>query len=430
MTGVCEQFEKALTYSQEYPFKLDCEKLIAQWEEAKKPFIDLFGGQPIWKSPTPISVKLSKDERGHKFSQFMDTLRVNEILSDDFYDFLFLNSPGFFDNTVVNQFEDIKPGQKISKAFKKFIKDPQTVRWAQDIASQYIQSAKIEGNLYLSVHPLDFLTLSENNENWRSCHSLDGEFRTGNLSYMVDKVTCIAYISNGKNQKLIEFPNEVPWNSKKWRMLIHIGKNCVYYNRQYPFDSRNILDEVATQLNSLLKREDSTTPLCIGYRAIRNHAGAGLLSYMNMNIGGRSYDARDIINSDDYKGFCDLISSSLYEPVVTLRSEDLDNYTQEFAYSYRPDAEDTEFKRLFGIKIGEDPRCPCCGSGYSARADNFLCMDCIAEYDADIDFFLACSECGRKIHSNDEVVWVEDGKVPICKKCMKEKEENGKRECC
>ena len=55
---------------------------------------------------------------------------------------------------------------------------------------------KIEGYLYLSVDPRDFLTLSENDSNWYSCQSLDGDYRSGDLSYMVDGTTIVAYLAN------------------------------------------------------------------------------------------------------------------------------------------------------------------------------------------------------------------------------------------
>lgn len=95
------------------------------------------------------------------------------------------NKGGFFDNRVLLPYPsfNIPLGSKLSKSFKRFINSQEIVRWAQDTASRYMQENKIEGYLYLSIHPLDFLTISENNENWWSCQSLDGDYRSGNLSY-------------------------------------------------------------------------------------------------------------------------------------------------------------------------------------------------------------------------------------------------------
>ena len=46
-----------------------------------------------------------------------------------------------------------------------------------------LQDVKVSGDLVLSVHPLDYLSISDNNHNWYSCHSLDGEYGAGNLGY-------------------------------------------------------------------------------------------------------------------------------------------------------------------------------------------------------------------------------------------------------
>ena len=81
----------------------------------------------------------------------------------------------------------------------------------------------MSGDFCISIHPLDFLTSSVNTYNWRSCHALDGEYRAGNLSYMVDKSTIICYLKGANNAKLPMFPDDVPWNSKKWRVLIYVS---------------------------------------------------------------------------------------------------------------------------------------------------------------------------------------------------------------
>ena len=73
------------------------------------------------------------------------------------------------------------------------------------------------------MHPLDYLSLSENTYNWRSCHSLDGEYRAGNLSYMMDKSTVICYLKSNDDVILSNFGPEVKWNSKKWRVLLYFS---------------------------------------------------------------------------------------------------------------------------------------------------------------------------------------------------------------
>ena len=119
----------------------------------------------------------------------------------------------------------IPRGMKIVKSFKYFEKDEDTLADIQSAASMIIQEDKIEGKLCMSVHPLDFLSLSENTYNWRSCHALDGDYRAGNLSYMVDSSTVICYLKSDRDERLPNFPPEVKWNSKKWRVLLFFSND-------------------------------------------------------------------------------------------------------------------------------------------------------------------------------------------------------------
>ena len=87
----------------------------------------------------------------------------------------------FYDNIVTDSdYSPAPKGMKLVRAFKYFEKNKIVLEEIQNLASRYLQEDKVKGTLCFSVHPLDFLSLSENTYNWRSCHSLDGEYRAGN----------------------------------------------------------------------------------------------------------------------------------------------------------------------------------------------------------------------------------------------------------
>ena len=308
---------------------------------------------------------------------------------------------------------NISLGSKLSKSFKRFLNNKETIRWVQDTASRYIQENKIEGYLYLSVHPIDFLTLSENNENWWSCQTLDGDFRAGNLSYMVDKTTIVAYLSNGKQEEMRCLPRGMKWYSKKWRMLIHTDReNNIYYNRQYPYESRDLLEKVHSMITQFIPVEMSM-PLDYGFKVIQTQWGGGQLSYNQINAGGRIHDTRDTVDAEDYLGYSDLIQSSTYAPIISVNTEKYQDYAN--MCDDGKDVEEAFFNRVFKIKIGEKPICPCCGTEYINRESSFLCEYCIAEKEADEDFYLTCDSCYHRIYDEDEIYWM-DGR-PYCKSC-------------
>lgn len=132
--------EEIITYSQEYPFDVDCTILMSKWKKSKSPIIKKFGGKLAIRSEKPIVVKLSKEQRSRKFQEFISTLDEHDALDQDFKNFLSINKDGFFDNRVILPYpsKHITAGSKILKSFKYFLPMPEMVRWAQDVASQYI----------------------------------------------------------------------------------------------------------------------------------------------------------------------------------------------------------------------------------------------------------------------------------------------------
>lgn len=271
-----------------------------------------------------------------------------------------------------------------------------------------MQENKIEGYIYLSVDPRDFLTLSENNCNWRSCHTLDGDYRAGNLNYMVDKTTIVAYIANDTPEHLKCMPRDMKWFSKKWRMLIHTSINdlgCIYYNKPYPFSSDDILIHVNNFILTTFNRPYQYREIInIGYKlTVSNHNNWWRFSFITEKnyICVNQHEilpAEDVIDSKDYLGYCDLIYSSTYEPIANLPS----------------DIECS--KEQLKIKIGGEALCPCCGEHFIGREDSFLCYDCIADNDADEDFFFRCDDCGRRIYPEDEYFVIEETQA-CCKQC-------------
>lgn len=397
-----KEVERILIHSQNYPFNLNASNLIKQWKEAKKHFIDMFGGKTFIRSEEPIKVNISEEQRSRRFSDFMEILKDNEVLTDDLETFLWVNKNGFFDNKVEIPFieKHIPSGAKISKSIKKFLVDEDKVRWIQDTTSRFIQESKIEGYLYLSVDPRDFLTLSENGERWWSCHSLDGDYRAGNLSYMVDKGTMIAYIANETPKNFRGLPYNFKWNSKKWRMLLNFSDNSkvVYFNRQYPFSSETLIGIIHNRLKDLFPQLKNNCLHNIGVRKVIVNDEERTLEFNNLYINRELISTTKVVDYIDNLGYNDLVFSYAYLPIV----------------SYPVD---TCVIEDFRIKIGEKPVCPNCGKGYLEFTNSFLCNDCIAEKDASEDFYDACFNCRRRLYSLDEAIYEPKDLGWYCKSC-------------
>ena len=152
--------------------------LLEDWRKAKKTFIELFNGELIYQYPTLLSFTLGEQEKVERVNHFIQVVDEEYNLSELSL-FLEAQKESFFENKVTTDYEylnaegkwvEVPIGMKLIKAFKFFISDKVLLHHIQDEASMIIQENKLTGYLCLSVHPLDYLSSSENQCNWRSCH--------------------------------------------------------------------------------------------------------------------------------------------------------------------------------------------------------------------------------------------------------------------
>ena len=108
----------------------------------------------------------------------------------------------------------LKALQKISSAFN--ISDFEDFRIKH---SQILNQRKIEGNLCLSINPLDYITMSDNDCGWDSCMSWveDGEYKLGTVEMMNSPCVLVAYLESEDSK--YELPNGFRWSNRKGRGL-------------------------------------------------------------------------------------------------------------------------------------------------------------------------------------------------------------------
>ena len=321
------QVRRVIQYSQDIPDP-QVDELIDNWLRAKCHFMDLFGGKIIWEYPLPYTFTLDEVEKECRIEEFINYIN-DKYDNEELEWFIKTNKSTFYDNkvtmNVLHNGKSIPKGMKLLKAFKYFVPGQRALDDIQTRASQIIQGNKITGTLCFSVHPLDYLSSSENTYNWRSCHALDGEYRAGNLSYMLDSSTIICYLRGADGVKLPLFPEDVPWNNKKWRVLMHINehKDLIFAGRQYPFSSTDGIEMIRKCLIPLLGKElgsycNWTDPL------INEVPDSYGLEYDTIHpyilLRGRLHDLHDIVVNAGNNAplhFNDVLYSTCYRPHYT-----------------------------------------------------------------------------------------------------------------
>lgn len=417
--SIKQQFKEVIEYSQGIPDP-NVESLFARWEKAKERFITRFGGL-IYEWPEPIEFVLDPKEKLVKAREFINC--VNFTFSNGaLAEFLDLNIDSFFENKVSQAGDkNIPEGMKLIKSFKYFENNKQALRDMQDIASQLIQEDKIKGTLCFSVHPLDFLSSSENTYNWRSCHALDGEYRAGNLSYMVDNCTFMVYLKGADGVRLPAFPDSVKWNTKKWRMLIHSSTDdeIMFAGRQYPFSSATGINTVLNIYNNIFQQNENNYPPFGSYEKYRRWHSDYVDAYESEDNPGQSYDLNERYLIYDRELIA--LSKVVKESYNTLNYNDVLRSTC-YKYPYytilNPNGYYHSSQRLIEnpIWVGEEVTCLCCGNDKISISETMRCMDCEMKYGyEENDSYGHCECCGCRIYF-DDAYYVND--YYICDHCF------------
>lgn len=120
--------------------------------------------------------------------------------------------------------------------------------------SQALNQKKLKGRLTLSIHPLDYMTMSDNECDWSSCMSWkeDGCYRQGTVEMMNSPMVLVAYLESVNNPMTIRTSNGIEhWNSKKWRELFIVNNDILCEVKSYPYRNKYITIEVLRWLKEL-----------------------------------------------------------------------------------------------------------------------------------------------------------------------------------
>ena len=407
--SIKEQFKKVISFSQGIDDP-QVDELFNSWLNAKRDIIEAFDGALIKEVSVPVHFHLDPKVQLSNFNNFI--AEIHSVYNNaPLEDFLNQNREGFYDNTVRYAYEGadfkIPQGMKLVKAFKFFEKDEQILTHIQNQASQIIQEDKIEGTLCFSVHPLDFLSISVNTYNWRSCHALDGEFRAGNLSYMLDKSTIVCYLRGADNVVLPMFPTDVPWNSKKWRVLFYLSEkwDMIFASKQYPFSSKVGIDAALQHLLPMLKIDPMCfdgwkDDYCTSYIYPNGREMGFVTPYVPIQNKLLPLDEM-VVDADERTPlhFNDVLRSSTYKrPLYAVR---------DHLWWYQ------EVNPHF--TIGNRVKCLCCNESYIIDSELMVCRDCAEEFNLYGEDMAVCDCCGAHVYE-DEFVYVQ-GEV-VCNRCF------------
>lgn len=102
--------------------------------------------------------------------------------------------------------------------------------------SRILNQRSLKGELCLSIHPLDYITMSDNDYDWESCMKWieSGDYRLGTVEMMNSPVVIEAYLAGKTDMTLYD---NATWNNKKWRCLFIVTEDVIAEIRAYPYQN-------------------------------------------------------------------------------------------------------------------------------------------------------------------------------------------------
>ena len=366
------------TYVGEEP-TCSLEHLLRHWNSKKEDLFTLLGDnfmvtkeieylQPIEEIIKQLDNKIVNLKAVYNFNHFITyssitAIQENRWLLRSLIDSIVLAKNKYNYETI--KIEDnitipqgIKPLKALSKLNKvyHFCTDKE-LEELRIIHSQALNQKKIKGKLTLSIHPFDFMTMSDNDCGWSSCMSWknDGCYRMGTVEMMNSPIVIMAYLTTDNNSMQLDFFGDKIWNSKKWRQLFVVNKELITSVKAYPYQNDFLTKEVIKFIAELAKNNWD----------IEYHVDT-LLNYdssdYNFNF-YTDYMYNDFGTTDHYIALADLNKTS------------------------------------YDINYSGMAECMTCGNTHNfpdfTEESNFLqCQDC--------GDYCLCDWCGELLHGNEE----------------------------
>jgi hypothetical protein len=263
----------------------------------------------------------------------------------------------------------VNKGCKISKVLGKIARafNLESYEEFRIAHSQCLNQKKLSGELCISIHPLDYMTMSDNDSGWSSCMSWEdtGDYRQGTVEMMNSPCIVVAYLKGSENMRM-PFGDE--WNNKKWRCLYIVTPHIITGIREYPYENPELNGTVLQWLRELAMANTTTWgPYHDTVTSVRNNAD---ITVANM---GRE------IRLNFY-------TNIMYNDFYAIRPAYLADTIPDF----------------YELCFSGETECMECGADMSydchdGMSNALLCDDC--------DNSIWCAECGERV-SRDESVCI------------------------
>lgn len=395
----------------------DLPAILGSWNHSKRTLFELFGQELILSKKVEFvkSLDQMREEWYSCNSDIVSGVRdarqaLNKALYKEFIEHpapsVYISNPSEFENfiystdaTITNKYEGrgfvlaigdkkgitVNDGCKFARELGKiceYTEDAHLMELCENFRlaqSLFLNQKKLVGALHISIHPLDFITMSDNESGWESCMSWrhEGCYRAGTVEMMNSPYVVVAYLDSSNTMTI----GQHSWNNKKWRSLFVVdpASGVISSVKNYPYYNEYLNSEVVNWIKGLTGEEWTENYL-----------------YNDNDL----YDGKFVINRAIK---LDFETAQMYNDfgctthTVAFSKSFIDNGLEHFYCDY-----------------SGDTTCVCCGEIKDTDDESCLiCEECGGE-------ILYCSVCGNKIHRGDECYGPHGDDNMYCQDCFAE----------
>lgn len=243
------------------PIKLKAplDYILQEWNKSKQTLFNIFGEKLMLEKE--IQVEDGDNKKIREINNYLNSTNpgtdfINSVrklftfngtyFEDTYATYNLTQAKQLFTNRVAKEFSyrnkdgkviKVPEGAKVMRVLQKIAKefDLPDFEIFRNHISRITEIRKSKIKFTLSIHPLDYMTMSDNANGWESCMNWTqgpGSYRAGTIEMMNSPVVVVAYITT---KPYYPANTSIEWTSKSWRELIIVHPNTICSVKSYPY---------------------------------------------------------------------------------------------------------------------------------------------------------------------------------------------------
>ena len=393
---ITEYIEKWGGINSPIKLKAPLDYILREWNKSKQTLFNIFGEKLMLEKE--IQVEDGDNKKIREINNYLNSTNpgtdfINSVrklftfngtyFEDTYATYNLTQAKQLFTNRVAKEFSyrnkdykviKVPEGAKVMRVLQRIAKefDLPDFEIFRNHISRITEIRKSKIKFTLSIHPLDYMTMSDNANGWESCMNWTqgpGSYRAGTIEMMNSPVVVVAYITT---KPYYPANTSIEWTSKSWRELIIVHPNTICSVKSYPyyniaFDKALVnwladLVEEKTEWRYNRKKPQENLESCSDIKAWQDKEDKD--NYFLLHFGTNEM-YNDFGNTDNYG-------------IFSINPPDNKYHTSTINYS--------------GLMT-----CMCCGeNGYwSDDTETVICEDCEPS--------IYCCCCDERVNINDAI---------------------------